>query len=812
MLSSEEQIIYKIWQDNQLGNPENQVEAQKLSKPYSTHSILMPPPNLTGNLHTGHTFQHFLMDTLSRINRQKGIVNLWFPGMDHAGIQLEGVIDKLIKKGEFDKEICLFLNNLTNEDDIEKSKKIKEILNNSNSEENRENLPTEIKKFNSDFWLELAWSKVNLWRDNQKKLGSLIGDTPDYSRQLFTLDDDSNKMVNLAFEKYWEDGLIYKSSYLINWSVGLQTALSDVSGDIEYQKRIDPLVTFQYQIKEIRIRNLKLETPDFQSFLHDYLMPLNLWPRLNLSTVRPETKFTDLALAMHPDKFNDYFSLDLFDKQKAGFDLEKANVFLEAIKNYQVEVFYHLPPLESESVKLIFSDKVDPTFGTGIVKITPGHDLFDYNLYQEFVNKGILEAGKIQICIDKNGKLNDYCKEFSGLKVEKARPLIIKKLLETGYIPQINNQEKENSIKENNQKEIINQQKILSQSDFENLNIENQYKYLQKLYPNFQIDWNYEHNVTICERSKTIIEPLISEEFFIDYFKEFEYQPMILNNLKEETLKVKKTTLQKLALSSTKEVEFFSADYKDRYLNFFENIHNWCISRDLVWGHKIPVWYNLEINPEKKFFSYQEIKNLYQQKKDLPMIVSDKKPIIKGNWVQEKKILDTWFSSCLWPLSTTKFGNYLTTKTKILLESTSDIKNDEFISDNLKNNYLSEFKYFYPTSEITTAKEIFYIWICRMLLLSKYFTGQVPYKKIVIHPTILDEKGRKMSKSLGNGLDPLEAIQKFSSDDLRLAMLSGMIPNRNMRLGGKLADKIMEKYRNFNTKVNNVAKFLFKNN
>lgn len=436
-------------------------------------------------------------------------------------------------------------------------------------------------------------------------------------------------------------------------------------------------------------------------------------------------------------------------------------------------------------------------------------------------------------------------------------------------------------------------------------------------------------------------------------------------NSQFETTKTK-TNLQKVGLEGVDEVQFFSEDYKDRAVNFLENIKDWCISRDLLWGHKMPVWYNLELNPERKFYSFAQIEELKQRNEPLPMQISQTKPELPGNWVQEAKILDTWFSSCLWPLSTLGFAEYAKNKevgivpsfrgvdavggrgvssynqtqkspsqtklwynpelketakelrsksTKAEIRFWSELKNDDILSkidfhrqkpiDNfivdfcipsynlvieldgeshnqkieqdkqrdvlLKNKYgltvlrfLNEdvknnlegvfgeikkyikthpvdfadtplkegtlqptystdkafvedintpkstyFERFYPTDEMVTAKEIFYVWIVRMIVLGKYFTGQIPFKKVIITPTVLDEKGRKMSKSLGNGLSPADAIAKFSSDNLRMAMMGGMIPNRNMKMGGDLADKLMEKYRNFNTKVLNVAKFLY---
>jgi valyl-tRNA synthetase/predicted alpha/beta hydrolase family esterase len=995
--------IYSQWMDTKIGNPELQKVAATTVSPSSqilgncpTHAILMPPPNLTGDLHAGHAFQHYLMDTLSRLARQRGEKNLWFPGVDHAGLQLEGVIDKLIKKGEFDEIINKGFVEAASESPLTE---IENLMSKS-----REDLPKYLKTNYPELWLECAWSKVNLWRDNQKNQSAILGDTPDYDRSLFTLDPQNLDMVNYAFIKYWQDGLIYKGSYLVNWSVGLMTALSDVAGEIEYEKRIDPFVTFQYAAKRIEFKSKEIETK--YSHLLSSLKPFENWKRLNLSTVRPETKFTDLGVVMHPTKFDDYYNENIFQNIT---DQNLANDFLEDIRNKNIFVFYYLPVLESQDIKLLFSDKVDPDFGTGLVKLTPGHDLFDYNLYNEFVTNNELPAGLVQLCIGRDGKLNaEYCKEFSGLTVEQARPPILKRLVEADFVPK----------KTNFEGEIPSRDNLLSDSDFRELKLEKQIEYLKDNYSDYQIDWNYEHNVTICERTKTVVEPLISEEFFISYHKEFNWEPIAKDLNKTIINQNKKTNLQKLGIEAVNATNFHSPEYKERGINFLENIKDWCISRDLIWGHKMPVWYNLGTNPDRKFYSFEEFQqentNLSKGFKvegfggiqNNHFAISVTRPTTPGNWVQEEKILDTWFSSCLWPLSTLKYPDFVKnqskqsnvvlihggevwkdketyrnkiesgelnwlwykfnqsskttfksdlidfcqennisiinpqmpnktnadyTKWKMVFEQTLPYINSnsilvghslgsmfltKYLNENvinckavflvsgglwsdsesniedfdtkwgLDNNFekinklgnivhivhskddkvvdfqrsldlksklpdanlieldnfghlnveceellklikgqfknhpldkegqsvsfgeiQNDFATFYPTQEMTTGKDIFYQWIVRMTTLSYYFTAQIPYENLVITPTILDDKGKKMSKSLGNGMDPVAQINKYSSDSMRMAMLGGMIPDRNIKMGGRLADELCEKYRNFGNKMWNIARF-----
>jgi valyl-tRNA synthetase/predicted alpha/beta hydrolase family esterase len=936
--------------------PEDQIlnKFSDIHEIFSSHSILMPPPNLTGNMHAGHAFQHFLMDTISRENRLNGIKDLWYPGVDHAGIQLEGVIDKLIKKGEFEEEI----KNIDIPDTVAKS-----------------DIPHYIKKNETNLYLKLAWQKVTEWRDNQKNQAAVLGDTPDYSRQLFTLDDRANRMVFKAFENYYKDGLIYKDAYLVNWSVGLQTALSDVSGEIEYEKRVDPFVTFEYKPLKFDLRVEKENIP-LLAKLHDFFDN----NPIQVSTVRPETIFGDVAIAVHPNRLTKLL-------QKAGFSLDEIAESKNIINNQKHGIEFGIKSLGVSGVELILATEVDENFGTGALKVTPASDITDYKIWQKYL------TGDFPHAINRQGKLTEIAGKFEGLTVEESRPVVIKKMLESGDIV-LKENAKEYEINEwiKLQREKLKIGIVLKKGegedveiDFLELSIKDQFEFIASIYPDYQIDWNYEHNVSICERSKTVIEPLISEEFFLNY---------------EKKANSTGKSLQQHGLEGIAETNFYSNDYKERAENFVSNITDWCISRDLVWGHQIPVWYNLNVNPEKKLYPYKDVLKTSNSEysAELPIYIGDEKPDLEGNWEKETKIFDTWFSSCLWPLSTLNFYDYLDQKENLVMihggdsferydnylefikdwdldasdyngiktnwgswkrdlqkdlagyninvfypdfpnklnakyeewkiwfekflgsmkdpfgySGDSSIRNLSLLGHSLGGNFLlkylsendlkvknlylvascvsvgdfktnidlisnienkvsgniyiyhskddqivdfreaelikqklpkaklvefkgkghfidpefnelknqiildlrkekeiTDFEKFYSTDEMTTAKEIFYLWIVRMIILGKYFTNRIPFKTVIITPTILDDKGRKMSKSLGNGLDPVAAIDKFSGDALRLAMLGGMIPNRNMKMGGRIADELLTKYRNFGNKIWNVARFLDK--
>ncbi len=732
-----EKAIYAKWQELQIGNPD--LQNVSISE---THSILMPPPNLTGDLHAGHAFQHYLMDTLSRYERMNGRRNLWFPGVDHAGLQLEGVIDGLIIKGEFDTEINKLVDGINNES-IEE---IKTIL----ASKDKSQLPLLLKQYLPSLWLDCAWTKVNMWRDNQKNQSAVLGDTPDYSRQLFTLDKKASDMVNFAFREYWEDSLMYKNSYLINWSVGLQTALSDVSGDTDFLTRKDPFINFIYKFESIK-SIIKTNSDIHQ--LEDYFVN----NPIEVATVRPETIHGDMGIAIHPE----IFRAKLLD---FGIDKGQVESLISDIVSKDLIVNFGIKELGVVGVQLIISEKVDKDFGTGALKITPASDLTDFDIW---VND--FEGGEFVSAINKQGLLTESCGPYSGQDRFQARANIIYDLCKAGYVP----------LKEG----------FASGPTLESFNYTDYDKSIEVLKEQlavFQINFDYEHNVTICERSKTIVEPLISDEFFIGVARK-----SVNTGL----------TLQEHALEGIGEVSFYPFEYQDRARNFIHTLKDWCISRNLLWGHQFPVWYNLAENPDRVFYSYQDWKSDDEVKNKI--FIGDEiqlKEYINENnyspssWVQEEKRLDTWFSSSLWPLTTFGYKEYM------------------------NGNKSNDFGTFYPTSTMVTAKEIFNIWICRMIMLSKYFTSKlentdnlynkIPFKDLIIHPTILDDQGKKMSKSLGNGMDPVKQIDKYSSDALRMAMMSGMIPGRNMRLGGNLADKVCEKYRNFGNKVWNIVRFL----
>ena len=401
----EENGLVAIYLGRQLDPKHNNLDWERLLKKPKLTSFVMPPPNLTGSLHLGHVMEHSIYDTYLRYNLMQGKPSVFLPGVDHAGIQFEAGIEKQLKKEGLSKD-----------------------------------------EVGYDNFIQRSWDFATTSKDNIKQIAASIGELPAWDKMHFTMDDASVAAVRGAFFDYWSRGWIYKGTRMVNWSVGLQTAVSEVFGDIEWEERVDPFITFEYEAKRWEINPVVLATvspskaiqhPEkLLEFAQNYLRNPKDWKRLKLSTVRMETKFTDIAVAMHPSKFETYFNLDIFEIDKPGFDDKLAFQFLESIKTQQIQIFYHLPALDSGELKLILSDKVLADFGTGILKITPAHDPFDYQMYLEFVEAGLLDKNvEIQQAVGRDGKLTPVCKEFAGLTVEEARPRVIKRLLETGYIP-----------------------------------------------------------------------------------------------------------------------------------------------------------------------------------------------------------------------------------------------------------------------------------------------------------------------------------------------------------------------------------------
>lgn len=594
-----EERIYRTWEEERYfkANPDSNEKS---------YSLLMPPPNLTGELHLGHAMQHSVLDALARFKRMQGFDVLLLPGVDHAGIQFEATLNRLLSKEGLTKG-----------------------------------------KLGREKWLERAWQFRDEIYKSVHETWKIFGLSADWSREVFTLEPKVQKAVFEEFKSFWDDDLIYKGAYIVQWCPKDQTAIEDL--EMEYQEKKEKLYFVKYQIKEEAAKG-KAEF-------------------ITVATARPETIFADVAIAVYPNH----------PKYKKYIGKTACN------------------PLASKEqalmLKIIGDKRVDKDFGTGALKITPGHDLLDYEIGKDN-NLPILHA------IDKAGRMTNLTGNLQGLKIEEARKLAAEKLESLGAIEKVE---------------------------------------------------NYTHSVPVCERCKATIEPLVSEEWF-----------------------VKMKPLADKALKNINKIKFAPKNYEKIITDWLNGIHDWAISRSLWWGHRIPVWYCEKCDPT------------HQVGKNRDMMVSFEKPKQKcktcdnNNWIQEEQVLDTWFSSGMWPLSTLGWPD----KTK-------------------------ELEKYYPWNFEITAPEIKFLWIARMIMLGLWFNDEVPFKNMFFHGMIRDKQGRKFSKSLGNGIDPNELRNQWGTDAVRMALYTYAIPGRDALVSRQLIDGRCKNFRNFSTKLKNISRFIF---
>lgn len=479
-------------------------------------------------------------------------------------------------------------------------------------------------------FLEEAWEWTKLYggtiQEQQKKLGCSC----DWDRRRFTLDEGLSEAVLEQFVDLYNKGLIYKGTRMINYCPNCKTSISDA--EVEYKEEASHLWHIRYKISGEEDR---------------YII---------VATTRPETMLGDTAVAVHPD---DERYKDLVGKKC-------------------------ILPIMNKEIPIIADEFVEKEFGTGCVKITPAHDMNDYQA-------GIRHNLEIIEVFDENYKMGNLVPEYKGMDLLEARNKIVEKLKEIEAL-----------IKEE----------------------------------------EYTHNVGKCERCKTTIEPKISEQWFV--------------SMKD---------LAKKAADSVRnnEAKFIPQKYEKQYFNWLDNIQDWCISRQLWWGHQIPAYYCEEcghINVAKK---------------------APKKCEKCGSTKlhQDEDTLDTWFSSALWPFSTLGWPN---TETE-------------------------DYKTFYPTNVLVTGFDIITFWVSRMMSQGIEFTGKAPFKDILIHGMVRDSQGRKMSKTLGNGIDPIEIIDKYGADSLRFAVISGTTMGNDIRY---MPEKL-EQASNFANKIWNATKFITNN-
>ena len=489
----------------------------------------------------------------------------------------------------------------------------------------------EKKDLGREGFLKECWDWTYEYGGIIQKQQRKLGCSCDWDRTRFTLDDGMSDAVLEQFVKLYEKGLIYKGTRMVNYCPSCKTSISDA--EVEYKEEPSHLWHIRYKI-----------VGDEEKYVE-------------VATTRPETMLGDTAVAVHPE---DERYKDIVGKKC-------------------------ILPIMNKEIPIIADDFVEKDFGTGCVKITPAHDMNDYQA-------GLRHNLEIIEVFDENYKMGDLVPEYKGMDLIEARKKIVEKLEEIGALVKTE---------------------------------------------------DYTHNVAKCERCKSTIEPKISMQWFV--------------NMKD---------LAKKAADSVREdkTRFIPKRYEKQYFNWLDNIQDWCISRQLWWGHRIPAYYcedcgNINVSktaPEK----CEKCGSTHLH--------------------QDEDTLDTWFSSALWPFSTLGWPN---------TES-------------------EDFKHFYPTNVLVTGFDIITFWVSRMMTQGLEFTGIEPFKDVLIHGIIRDSQGRKMSKTLGNGVDPLEVIDKYGADSLRFSVISGTTMGNDI----KYMPEKLEQASNFANKIWNAAKFIINSN
>ena len=547
-------------------------------------TIVIPPPNVTGILHIGHAWDNTLQDIISRYKRMQGYDMLYLPGMDHAGIATQARVDARLKSEGISRY------------DIGREK-----------------------------FLERAWEWKAEYAATIRKQWAKLGNSLDYTRERFTMDEGFNAAVNHVFVTLYNEGLIYRGWRIINWDPEARTALSNI--EVKYQDDPGKMYYMKYRVVETG-------------------------REFTVATTRPETMFGDVCVVVNPkdERFQDVIGM------------------------------HTINPANGEELPIIGDDYVDIEFGTGAMKCTPAHDPNDF---------AIAERHHLPkpICMNDDGTMNALAGVFEGMDRYECRDALIKRIEAEGNLIKI--------------EDIV-------------------------------------HNVGHSERTNCVVEPYLSQQWFVK-----------MKPLADDVLEHQKNPDEKIT--------FYPERFERVFEQWLENIEDWCISRQLWWGHRIPAWYHKETGETYVGMSAPE---------DIE------------NWVQDEDVLDTWFSSALWPFATLGWP-----------EETEDLKR------------------YYPTSTMVTGYDIIFFWVARMAFQARHFLHERPFKDVLIHGLIRDAQGRKMSKSLGNGIDPMEVIDQYGVDSLRFFLSTNSTPGQDMRY---IPEKVEASW-NFINKLWNASRFVLMN-
>ncbi len=546
-------------------------------------SIVIPPPNVTGVLHVGHALNNTLQDILVRYRRMQGYNVLWLPGTDHAGIATQNVVERQLTADGISRR------------DIGREKFIERVWR----------------------WKEESGGQII----NQLKR---LGCSCDWDRERFTMDEGLSRAVRTVFVRLYQEGLIYRGNYIINWCPRCHTALADV--EVEHEETAGALYHIRYPLADGS-------------------------GHLVVATTRPETMLGDTAVAVHPG-------------DERYHNLKEAAVIL---------------PLVNRRIPIVFDTHVEKDFGSGALKVTPAHDLNDF----EIGRRHDLPALKV---MDDDGVMNAEAGSYAGLDRFACREKVVADLKAAGLLDRIE---------------------------------------------------DYQHGVGHCYRCQTVVEPALSLQWFVA---------------------VKPLAARATQAVRSGEINLLPKMWHNTFYEWMDNIRDWCISRQIWWGHRIPAW------------TCQDCGEL---------IVEEEAPANCPHCggttlLQEDDVLDTWFSSALWPFSTLGWPE----RTR-------------------------ELQMFYPTSVLITSFDILFFWVARMMMMGLHFMDEVPFRDVYLHALVRDKEGKKMSKSKGNVLDPLELMDRYGTDALRFTMAAFAAQGRDI----KLAEERIEGYRHFINKLWNAARF-----
>ena len=572
--------VYKAWVDGGYFTP----VIDPAKKPFV---VIMPPPNVTGELHLGHALMAAIEDLMVRWHRMMGEPTLFLPGTDHAGIATQSVVERALA---FDG---------VSRHDIGRER-----------------------------FVERVWSWVDQYGSRIDEQLKRLGASCDWTRKGFTLDEGPSRAVRTAFVNLYKKGLIYRGERMTSWCPRCRTALSDL--EVKYRDEAAALYHIRYD----------MEDGDGS---------------VTIATTRPETLLGDTAVAVNPE-----------DERYAHLIGKKAVL-----------------PVLGRVIPIIADETVELEFGTGALKVTPGHDPNDFEIGQrhDLPSVNVMEL---------DGAMNENAGPYRGQTMAEARENIVRELEEDGL--------------------------------------------LEKVEP-------YQHSVGHCDRCDATVEPIVTRQWWMN-----------MGPLAREAR----------AAVADGRIDMVPERFAKVYFNWMDNIRDWCVSRQLWWGHRLPVWYCQDCD---------EVVVELQAPESCTKCGS-------ARLERDPDVLDTWFSSALWPHSTLGWP-----------DETEDLA------------------YFYPGTVMETGHDILFFWVARMVMMGLENTGQIPFETVYLHGLVRDPEGVKMSKSKGNVMDPLDLIDLYGADALRFALTGGNSPGNDMRLN----EQKMEASRNFANKLWNAARFVMSN-